>query len=181
MKRNWIAFFSQTGTEIANISAFFKTVPKCIITNRKTLDTVNPWIKQKISNTEVNFIHLPAKPTVEEYLNCLKEYETPLITLHGFLRILPKEVCEKYEIYNLHPGLITKYPDLKGKDPQDKAFNKNYPTAGCVIHRVIPEVDSGEIMMEHEINIQYKDLDRLYTDLHSLGSALWCKFLKQYA
>jgi folate-dependent phosphoribosylglycinamide formyltransferase PurN len=180
MKRDWITFFSQTGSEITNISSFYKTVPACIVHNKPNLDRVNPWITQQIRKQAVQVVQLPQKPTVEDYLSILKDFKNPLITLHGYLRIIPKEICEKYEIYNLHPGLITKYPDLKGKDPQDRAFNKQYDTAGCVIHRVIPEVDSGEIMLEHEINIKYKDLDRIYTELHALGSAMWIRFLKQY-
>ncbi len=180
MKRDWITFFSQTGSEITNISAFYKTVPKCIAHNKKHFERVNPWIKQQMGKQTTRFVQLPPKPTVDDYLAVLKEYKNPLITLHGYLRIIPKEICEKYEIYNLHPGLITKYPDLKGKDPQDRAFQKQYETAGCVIHRVIPEVDSGEIMLEHEINIRYKDLDRVYAELHALASAMWIKFFKQY-
>ena len=35
----------------------------------------------------------------------------------------PGEVCEKRNIYNGHPGLITQYPQLKGKDPQQKAID----------------------------------------------------------
>lgn len=180
MKRDWIAFFSQTGSEITNISTFFNTVPSSIVTNRDNMNKVNPWIAKQVKDKTVKVIHLSPRPSVSEYLHVLKDYKNPLITLHGYLRIIPKEICEKYEIYNLHPGLITKYPDLKGKDPQDRAFLKKYPTIGCVIHRVTPEVDSGEIMLEHEINAQHQDLDRTYVDLHSLASVMWCHFLKQY-
>jgi folate-dependent phosphoribosylglycinamide formyltransferase PurN len=180
MKRDWITFFSQTGSEIANVASFYKTVPGCIIHNKQHFERVNPWIKQQMDKQTTRFVQLSPTPTVDDYFAILKDYKNPLITLHGYLRIIPKEICEKYEIYNLHPGLITKYPDLKGKDPQDRAFQKQYDTAGCVIHRVIPEVDSGEIMLEHEINIKYKDLDRVYTELHTLGSAMWIRFLEKY-
>lgn len=180
MKRDWITFFSQTGSEITNVSAFFNITPACIVTNRDNLKNVNPWITAQSENKKVPIVHLPSKPSVSDYLNVLKEYKDPLITLHGYLRIVPKEICEKYEIYNLHPGLITKYPDLKGKDPQERAFRKQYPTIGCVIHRVIPEVDSGEIMAEHEIHAQHQDINRTYSDLHSLATVMWCHFLKKY-
>jgi folate-dependent phosphoribosylglycinamide formyltransferase PurN len=180
MKRDWVAFFSQTGTEIANISVFHKSVPTCIVHNKRNLDKVNSWVLQQVKKQSTSIIQLPAKPTVDDYFSVLEKYKNPIITLHGYLRIIPKEICEKYEMYNLHPGLITKYPDLKGKDPQDRAFHKKYPTIGCVIHRVTPEVDSGEIMLEHEINSQHADLDRLYVDLHALASVMWCHFLNKY-
>jgi len=180
MKRDWITFFSQTGSEITNIASFFKILPTRIVTNRNNTNGVNPWINFQIKKEPSRIVHISSKPTVDEYHSVLKQYKNPLVTLHGYLRIIPKEICEKYEIYNLHPGLITKYPDLKGKDPQERAFNKQYDTAGCVIHRVIPEVDSGDIVLEHEIDIRHKDLDRVYNDLHALGSSMWIQFLKQY-
>ena len=43
-----------------------------------------------------------------------------LITLHGYLRIIPENICKQCKhIYNGHPGLINMYPELKGKDPQE--------------------------------------------------------------
>jgi len=179
-KRPWIAFFSQTGSDLATVSTFFKTLPDVIVTNRTTETGFTPWlIVQKNKNPNL-LQKIPNKPTVEDYEKILSKYEDPLITLHGYLRILPADICSKYEIFNLHPGLITKYPELKGKDPQYRAIEGKYKTGGCVIHKVIPEVDEGEILAWDEIDIENEIPDRVYTKLHSLGSVLWCNFLKQY-
>ena len=177
--RPWITFFSQTGSEIASLIAEYNRFPDAVITN--SIDDTNfcKELQECIKNgCPLTFI--PNKPTIENYFAVLDQYDNPLITLHGFLRIIPKEVCEKYEIYNLHPGLITEYPDLKGKDPQVKALEAGYPTAGCVIHKVIPEVDSGEIVESYAINVDGYSAARMFTELKYVGFVLWKQFFKNY-
>ena len=135
--RPWIAFFSQTGSEIVQISEALGRWPDMIITNRrpKSARTINPKLpKDKLYFTS-------NKPEEYEYLHYFRQTKNPIITLHGWLRVLPEDICNKYEIYNGHPGLITRYPELKGKDPQMRAFAGEYNTAGCVIHKVTPGVD----------------------------------------
>lgn len=177
--RPWITFFSQTGSEIANLITDFNRLPDAIVTN--CADNTG-FSKEILAHIEkgANLIRIPSKPNVEDYDNILKQYDNPLITLHGFLRIVPPEICEQYEIYNLHPGLITVHPELKGKDPQVKALQLGHTIAGCVIHRVIPEVDSGEIVESYAINIQGYNIDRLYSELKHVGFIMWKQFFQNY-
>ena len=84
------------------------------------------------------------------------------------------------EIYNLHPGLITKYPELKGKDPQKKVFEMlNRPAkVGCVLHRATAEVDSGEILMETSTLHTFYGEKSLTKALHGMAGRMWVGFLK---
>ncbi|NBP00996.1 MAG: hypothetical protein EBU90_12835 [Proteobacteria bacterium] len=183
--RPWIAFFSQTGTEINKICTNLGIYPDAIITNRITTDRVNKDLlttstfrENKLNRTI--WYMLPAKPTVENYMEVLSHFENPVITLHGYLRIIPKQICEKYEIYNLHPGLIDKYPLLKGFNPQERAFKDGYKLAGCVIHKVVPEVDAGEILMSQGVSIENKTLNEVYESLHNVAFDLWKSFFTAY-
>jgi folate-dependent phosphoribosylglycinamide formyltransferase PurN len=120
------------------------------------------------------------KPALEEYEEVLSQYDNPLITLHGWLRVLPEEITNKYEIYNGHPGLITIYPDLKGKDPQVKAWEANYKTIGSVIHRVTAGVDEGPVVLERAYNSdKLLSLDDTFRILHNISTDLWIKFFKE--
>jgi len=149
MKRNltWKAFFSQSGSEINEISNKIGRLPDAIITNKscEDMDKINPVLLEKAFN---RFIFIPKKPTVEEYREAIRY--TDIITLHGYLRILPPEICGRFRIYNGHPGLITKFPELKGKDPQAKVWynhaEKPYYNHGHVIHKVVSEVDAGSVV-----------------------------------
>jgi folate-dependent phosphoribosylglycinamide formyltransferase PurN len=177
---NWIAFFSQSGTEIYNIMNHTGKRPIAVITNRQDDEGLNPLLKQEKDN-RLKWITLPKNPDVKDYKKALKGIDDPLITLHGFLRIIPKEICKKYKnIYNLHPGLITEYPDLKGKDPQARAVKAGYRTAGAVIHKVTPIVDDGEVVKSHAINITGLDEKQVIRDLHCLGSIMWYQFFETY-
>jgi len=183
--RPWVAFFSQTGTEIYNLCKTLEIYPDGIITNRHTTDGINKELiglttfrEYKLNRTI--WYMLPSRPTLESYNNILSQYTNPVITLHGYLRIMPKEICEKYEIYNLHPGLIDKYPSLKGFNPQERAFKEGYKFAGCVIHRVVPEVDAGEILMSQGISIENKNLNEVYETLHNVAFDLWKSFFTAY-
>jgi folate-dependent phosphoribosylglycinamide formyltransferase PurN len=178
---NWIAFFSQSGTELNNIIYHTGKIPAAIITNRQTDEGINPVLKQEKDKGSLNWITLPKNPESKDYKKVLKPFKDPLITLHGYLRIIPKDICKKYKhIYNLHPGLITEYPDLKGKDPQLRAVKAGYNTAGVVIHKVIPAVDEGEIIASHAINIRGLTEEDVITQLHSLGSIMWYQFFRDY-
>lgn len=178
--RPWIALFSQTGTEIANIAMYHKVRPALLVTTRKDIDNANPWIKKEVEEKRIPIVFLPKKVSAKDYNNIFQTFDNPVVTLHGFLRIIPEGTCKKYEMYNLHPGLITKYPELKGKDPQERAWQGKYETAGCVIHKVIPAVDEGEILLSHEIDIRHNNRNKIYKDLHSLGSVMWCHFFEKY-
>lgn len=178
---NWVAFFSQSGTEINNIIYQTGKAPVAIITNRHNDDGLNVYLKEIKDKGLLNWITLPKNPELKDYKKALKPYKNPLITLHGYLRIIPKEICKKYKnIYNLHPGLITEYPELKGKDPQIRAIKAGYRTAGAVIHKVIPAVDEGEIVASHAINIQGLDEEEVFNKLHALGSIMWYQFFQTY-
>ena len=168
----WIALFSQTGSEIYEVSKKLGRFPDHVITNKQTWDGIN---QDLVDHTVI--CYTDEKPTIDQYNGFLRE--DAIITLNGWLRIVPPEVCDKYKIYNGHPGLITEHPELKGKDPQEKAFNLGHENGGCVIHEVISEVDAGEILSEGSIPIKGLTLDDVYVKLHKVSVQLWADFLKE--
>jgi folate-dependent phosphoribosylglycinamide formyltransferase PurN len=168
--RRWIAMFSHTGAEIVNISKALDRKPDLIITNKLPGDgTRHKDIK--------NLVYMQHKPDASHYEQYFEEDD--LITLHGWMRIIPKKICKEYDIYNLHPGLITKHPELKGADPQSRVLNQavQYSKIGCVLHRVIPEVDSGEVMMESSIDNHYYSTAAVSDALREVAYDMWCNFI----
>ena len=176
----WIAFFSQTGNEIAEVSNHLGRWPDVIVTNERParLRKINQEVLSK------NIITLPNQPTVEDYRSVLAEAigtDAYVITLHGWLRVIPTEVIEEYStIYNGHPGLITKYPELKGKDPQMKAWNLDLSSSGCVIHQVTAGVDDGPVVRSQQISIRNLTMDEMFQKLHNISVDMWVNFLKRH-
>ena len=177
----WIAFFSQTGSEIVQLSEKLGRWPDVIISNIRPdhLRTVTAKLKDR----PVTFIS--NKPTEEEYREVLSQVIGPVdsyvITLHGWLRVVPESIIKDYPVmYNGHPGLITKYPELKGKDPQQKAWDLDLPTSGCVIHKVTAGVDEGPIMRTAEVPIRNLTMDQMFAALHETSVKLWVDFLRRH-
>ena len=136
-----IALFSQTGSEIADLIDE-GIVPDIILFDQKD----NSKIDNRINTCISQYIPKKEAKNVQQLKDCFGDPGTCFITLHGWLNIVPKEICEVYDIYNGHPGLITEFPELKGKDPQVKAFNGGYSNIGSVIHHVTPGVDEGDFL-----------------------------------
>lgn len=180
--QGWCSMISQTGTDLRDICFLTGLKPSVIITNNYN----------KISKINLDFfikLNIPIiiipKPTQEEYLHYLNLYNINLITLNGYLKIVPESVISfvNGEIYNLHPGFITKYPELKGLDPQIRTFENlsKYSEVGCVLHKVIPAVDEGEILYSKSVRSLYiKSLDDLFIELKNISIELWLEFFKNY-
>lgn len=179
MKTPWVAFFSQTGAEICDIAESIGRWPDRIITNNRPahLRTIDSRIPPAL------IMYTKNNPELFEYIWLLEEYKDPIVTLHGWLRIMPPDICRMYKVFNGHPGLITWYPELKGKDPQIRAYEGikegRYEVAGAVLHKVISEVDEGKIISEEYFNVANLDLDGLFRTLRDRSLSMWIKFLKK--
>ena len=176
----WVAFFSQTGSEIVELSEQMGRWPDVIISNIRP-DYLRT-ITAKLKGRAVTFVS--NKPTADEYTEVLSKAISPeddyVITLHGWLRVVPQEIILKYPtMFNGHPGLISRYPELKGKDPQMKAWDLKLETTGCVIHKVTAGVDEGPIIKQVEVSIKGLTVDEMFETLHTNSVNLWVDFLRR--
>ena len=56
-----------------------------------------------------------------------------------------------------------------------------YDTVGSVVHRVVEEVDAGEIATVSEVSsASLLTLDDVYQSLRSTSLGSWCSFLKEH-
>jgi folate-dependent phosphoribosylglycinamide formyltransferase PurN len=174
--RKWFAFFSHTGSEILNLSKELGTVPDRVITNKSPDDDdINKELIKSIN--EVHYT--TSRPTVSDYDRLLLNCKDCVCTLHGWMRIIPKSICTEYDMYNLHPGLITKYPELRGKDPQSRV-DESYGDIGLVVHKVTEGVDEGEILIESSCSNKYYNEKQVTERLHGMALDAWVDFFKYY-
>lgn len=177
MKRvSWVAFYSQTGSEIVNLCKELNIKPAVVATNnpkKTSLENLTFFRDNNIILTQ-----LPFNPTGDDYL--LVHNSVRIITFHGWLRVVPPYICKlwKGRIFNGHPGLINKYPELKGKDPQLKAFELNMKTTGSVVHELIDEVDGGEIITKAEVDLLKFELEDYFSALRETSMKAWIQFFK---
>jgi len=185
----WIALFSHTGSEICNISEKTGKWPDKIITNKVPgSKDIHPGITDGFSRETGNeVLYCSDKPSVAQYRQLLDS--DSIITMHGWMRIIPPEICKEFNILNLHPGLISEYPELRGKDPQKRVFEneaaptggtKEYNKVGCVIHKCSPEVDGGLKVMERSTGNCFSGENTLTTALHKMAEGMWIDFFNLY-
>ena len=185
----WVAFFSQTGSEIVNISKAIKRWPDLVVTNKQDDQTTHVELVQHIRQKDTELLTLPNWPKEIDYTRAADQLNYSIlnedwkknvfVTLHGYLRVLPPHFTRSSNIFNGHPGLITKHPELKGLDPQKKAWSENHIRIGCVIHKVIPELESGEVVAEKMIHNNFDTFIDMLDALHVASSELWINFLNE--
>jgi formyltetrahydrofolate-dependent phosphoribosylglycinamide formyltransferase len=98
----------------------------------------------------------------------LDQKDLDLICLAGFMRILTAEFTTKYhgKMINIHPSLL---PEFKGANAIEDAFNAGATETGCTVHYVIPEIDSGDIIIQKAIAIDKNDdLALLKNKIHQI-------------
>lgn len=177
--RKWFAFFSHTGSEIYKIYKRTGIKPDKIITN---LPPGDERINNKLKRLSVEWVYVNNRPDKADYERVLNRCNDCICTLHGWMRIVPGDICEEYEFYNLHPGLITEYPELRGKDPQARVLKNNatsrggtkeYDKIGLVIHRVTEGVDTGPIIAESSCHNSFGSETLIIEKLKEMAVDTW--------
>ena len=89
----------------------------------------------------------------------LKRGVTPdqgLVALAGFMRILSPFFVKAFKnrIMNIHPALLPSFPGLRA---QEQALERGVKVSGCTVHFVVPEVDSGPIILQKAVKVEERD------------------------
>lgn len=180
VQKNWAVLVSQTGSEVISIAKELGYLPGLLITNR--LYNISSDNLKFLGNQGVIIKTIPDRPIPADYL-MPDLLDKELITLHGFLRIIPPDFFRYYvgRIYNGHPALITRYPELKGFNKQeDIAGNQEkYPICGSVIHEVIPKLDSGDVVVSVEADNTANTIDEAYSLLRKTSLDSWKLFFQK--
>lgn len=88
----------------------------------------------------------------------IREAECDLVVLAGFMRLLTQWFIEQFRdrIVNIHPSLL---PSFKGMDAQGQALAAGVKIAGCTVHLVTEELDSGRILDQASVRVEPDDTE----------------------
>jgi phosphoribosylglycinamide formyltransferase 1 len=86
----------------------------------------------------------------------LDQHKIELICLGGFMRLLTAELVTRWygRMLNIHPSLLPCFPGL---DPHGQALRAGVKISGATVHFVIPETDSGPILMQGAVAVSDHD------------------------
>jgi phosphoribosylglycinamide formyltransferase-1 len=90
--------------------------------------------------------------------NLFQEKEIDLVCLAGFMRIVKKDLLDKYHgrVMNVHPALL---PSFKGLDGQKQALDYGVRFSGCTVHFVDQGVDTGPIIIQRVVPVKQDDTE----------------------
>jgi phosphoribosylglycinamide formyltransferase 1 len=97
----------------------------------------------------------------------LKEMQTELIVLAGFMRFLSPQFINEFpmQIINIHPALLPAFP---GTDGIEQAFNYGVKVTGCTVHFVDEGLDSGPIILQSTVPVlQQETIETLEQRIHA--------------
>ncbi len=107
-----------------------------------------------IATEVVNHKDFDSRETFEaQILQRLESHDFDLIVLAGFMRILTASFVENFpknSMINIHPSLL---PDYKGLNTHARAIADGQKEGGCSVHYVIPDLDSGQVILQKRVPI----------------------------
>lgn len=105
-----------------------------------------------------------------------EEYNPDLVILAGWMHILSPEFLSyfKNNVMNLHPALPGQFDGAHAIDRAYEAFKKGeIKNTGIMVHKVIADVDRGEVILQRPVPIQETDsLQDLEERIHSFEHKL---------
>lgn len=86
----------------------------------------------------------------------LCEHRIDLVCLAGFMRLLTPWFVEQWDgrMINIHPAVL---PAFKGLDTHARAIAARARVHGATVHFVVPEMDSGPIILQGEVPVMDND------------------------
>ena len=114
-------------------------------------------------------------------IDCLKVYNTHLVVLAGFMRIISAEFIRQFpnRIINIHPALL---PSFTGLHAQRQAIEYGAKISGCTVHFVDEGMDTGPIIMQKAVDVSdCDDEESLSAKILTCEHELYSKVLQLYS
>ena len=139
--------------------------------------------RAKKYNIPVKIIDHKSYTDRDDFDDALKDFldnlEIDLIILAGFMRILGKNITEKFygKMINLHPSLLPLYPGL---NTHTQALNNKDEYHGISIHFVSAELDAGPLIAQGKFLVKADDdLEKLVSKIHKVEHDLLPKVINE--
>ena len=88
----------------------------------------------------------------------LEKHDIEIVCLAGFMRILTADFVGQWQgrMINIHPALL---PQFKGVDTHRRALEAKVKQHGATVHFVVPEMDSGPIILQEAVEVRPDDTE----------------------
>lgn len=132
---------------------------KIVISNKSDAGGLQHAREAGIETAVIKHKDFPTREAFEmEMDKLIADRKVDLICLAGFMRIISPWFIGKWKgrIINIHPSLL---PAFKGVNAQKQALDAGVKEAGCTVHFVTEEMDSGEIILQAKVPVLEGDTE----------------------
>lgn len=162
MKKHIAIFASGSGSNAQKIMEYFKKHQDAEVT---LILTNNPeaYVLQRADNFEIpsHVFDRNEFYNTDTIVNLLKNLQTDIIILAGFLWLIPKNLLKAFpnKIINLHPALLPKFggKGMYGDNVHSSIMEAGETESGITIHFVNENFDEGEIIHQSRFHIDKTD------------------------
>ncbi|MEM9451439.1 MAG: phosphoribosylglycinamide formyltransferase [Cyanobacteria bacterium P01_E01_bin.6] len=120
-----------------------------------------------IPNILMNHRDFPQREDLDaSIVAALRHHAVDWIIMAGWMRRVTAVLIQNYtgHILNIHPSLLPSFPGIRAVE---QAIEAGVAIAGCTVHEVVLEIDSGPIIMQAAVPVQPNDtVDTLHQRIH---------------
>lgn len=129
----------------------------CVISNKPDVQGLVRAKNHNIATHCVSHKSFPSRADFDrEVSRLLDGHGVEIVCLAGFMRILSEEFVKRWQgkLINVHPSLLPKHKGING---QQLALESGDTRAGCSIHFVDENVDTGAIILQISVPVEEGD------------------------
>lgn len=128
-----------------------------VLSNRADAAGLNFARDAGIATAVISHKDFPDRASFDAAMDAeIRRHGAELICLAGFMRLLDARIIEAWRdrMINIHPSLL---PSFRGLDTHERALEAGVKLAGCTVHFVRPDVDSGPIIAQAAVPVLADD------------------------
>ena len=115
----------------------------------------------------LNHRHFSSREDLDrQIVQTLQQHDVSWVVMAGWMRIVTPVLINAFpeRIINIHPSLL---PSFRGIRAVEQALAAGVKIAGCTVHIVVPEVDSGRILIQAAVPVLPDDTpETLHQRIH---------------
>jgi len=138
-----------------------------VVSDKKDAFILKRAKKHSLEILIVNYKDFENREEAEKVIvKSLKEKETELILLIGFMKIITPYLVNEFKarIWNIHPSLLPKYAGGMDLDVYAEVLKNNEKETGCTLHEVSEDVDKGKIILQKKCEIEDNETTQTLKD-----------------
>ena len=127
-----------------------------VISNRPLAEGLNVAERLGLKTIAVDSKGVERETFDRQIAAIIDGHNVDLVVLAGYMRLLSSAFVRHYalRIVNIHPSLLPAFPGL---DAQHQAFEHGVKIAGCSVHFVDEQLDSGPIILQAAVTVEDSD------------------------